>query len=172
MKVNLKFKRGYKSNMPSYAPDGMPLWCSDTKELYIGTGSSVSKIASGTSSSLFSHFYQSSQYEYTNKSYITINHYLGLTDDEIKKAFVVPCLICATSVAGYEVNQIIPQANIFAYANYPIPQPYFLYKNSFTQRTGDNYAFWINRYDRSYSYHYITSADITKCFRYFVRIWY
>ena len=172
MKVNIKFKRGYKSNMPSYAPDGMPLWCSDTKELYMGTGSSISKISSGSSTSLFSHFYESSQYEYVIKSFVTINHNLGLTNDEIKKAFVVPCLICTTEVAGYSLNQIIPQANILAYASYPIPQPYILSKNTFTQRTGDSYAFWINRYNRNYSYHYITTSDITKCFRYFVRIWY
>lgn len=44
MEVNIQFKRGTKINLPDSAPNGMPLWCEDTKELYIGTGSSVVKV--------------------------------------------------------------------------------------------------------------------------------
>ncbi|MBQ9246475.1 hypothetical protein IJ182_09440 [bacterium] len=44
MANKLQFKRGLKSNLPSSADSGMPLWCTDTKELYIGTGSGVQKI--------------------------------------------------------------------------------------------------------------------------------
>lgn len=43
--VNIKFKRGLKSNLPSAVPSGMPLWCEDSKELYIGTGDSVTKVS-------------------------------------------------------------------------------------------------------------------------------
>ena len=41
---NSKFKRGLKQNLPVTAQVGMPLWCTDTHELYIGTGSGVAKI--------------------------------------------------------------------------------------------------------------------------------
>ncbi len=41
---NLQFKRGSKENLPDYAPSGMPLWCEDTKELYIGTEYGVEKV--------------------------------------------------------------------------------------------------------------------------------
>ncbi len=44
MEVNIQFKRGTKINLPASAPNGMPLWCEDTKELYIGTGNSVAKV--------------------------------------------------------------------------------------------------------------------------------
>ncbi|MBR6127896.1 hypothetical protein IKQ21_09455 [bacterium] len=47
--TNIKFKRGNKAKLPSLAPDGMPLWCSDTKELYIGTGNGVSQVTGGGS---------------------------------------------------------------------------------------------------------------------------
>jgi hypothetical protein len=41
MPTNIRIRRGKKANLPSSAPSGMPLWCEDTKELYIGTGSGV-----------------------------------------------------------------------------------------------------------------------------------
>ena len=44
MSKNIRFKRGNKSNLPSSAPSGMPLWCQDTEELYIGTGNGRSKV--------------------------------------------------------------------------------------------------------------------------------
>lgn len=47
MTGNLQFKRGLKANLPSSAPSGMPLWCTDTKELYIGTDDGVEKVGSG-----------------------------------------------------------------------------------------------------------------------------
>jgi len=50
MAGNLQFKRGLKTNLPSSAPSGMPLWCTDTKELYIGTESGIQKIGSDSSS--------------------------------------------------------------------------------------------------------------------------
>lgn len=40
----IQFMRGLKTNLPSKADAGMPLWCTDTKELYIGTGNGVSKV--------------------------------------------------------------------------------------------------------------------------------
>ncbi len=51
MTGNLQFRRGLKSNLPISAPSGMPLWCTDTKELYIGTENGIHKIAASGSSS-------------------------------------------------------------------------------------------------------------------------
>lgn len=44
MSKNIRFKRGNKTKLPSSAPSGMPLWCEDTEELYIGTGNGRSKV--------------------------------------------------------------------------------------------------------------------------------
>ena len=44
MANKIQFKRGLKTNLPSKADAGMPLWCTDTQELYIGTGNGVSKV--------------------------------------------------------------------------------------------------------------------------------
>ncbi len=44
MSNKIQFKRGLKANLPSSADVGMPLWCTDTKELYIGTGNGVIKV--------------------------------------------------------------------------------------------------------------------------------
>lgn len=50
MTGNLQFRRGLKTNLPTSAPSGMPLWCTDTKELFIGTETGVQKVGSdGTS---------------------------------------------------------------------------------------------------------------------------
>lgn len=49
--MNLQFKRGLKSNLPTSAPSGMPLWCTDTKELYIGTETGVEKVGGTENSS-------------------------------------------------------------------------------------------------------------------------
>lgn len=123
-------------------------------------------------SSLFSHFYESSQYEFTTESFITITHNLNLTTDQIKKAKIVPCLICTSSIAGYALGQIFEMPTPMGYSEYPIPLPFVLSAKNFTQRTGYNYAFWIHRSDSSYGYHYLSSTDIKKCFKYFLRIWY
>lgn len=48
MTGNLQFRRGLKSDLPTSAPSGMPLWCTDTKELYIGTDDGISKIVSNS----------------------------------------------------------------------------------------------------------------------------
>ena len=50
MANKIQFKRGLKTNLPSSADVGMPLWCTDTKELYIGTGNGVALVG-GTSGS-------------------------------------------------------------------------------------------------------------------------
>ena len=44
MANKIQFKRGLKTNLPARADSGMPLWCTDTQELYIGTGNGVSKV--------------------------------------------------------------------------------------------------------------------------------
>lgn len=48
MSNKIQFKRGLKQNLPSSADAGMPLWCTDTQELYIGTGNGVALVG-GTS---------------------------------------------------------------------------------------------------------------------------
>ena len=50
MANKIQFKRGLKTNLPSSADAGMPLWCTDTHELYIGTGNGVALVG-GTSGS-------------------------------------------------------------------------------------------------------------------------
>ena len=49
MANKIQFMRGLKTNLPSKADAGMPLWCTDTKELYIGTGTGVSKVGGAES---------------------------------------------------------------------------------------------------------------------------
>ena len=44
MSNKIQFKRGLKANLPTSAEAGMPLWCTDTQELYIGTGNEVVNI--------------------------------------------------------------------------------------------------------------------------------
>lgn len=51
MANKIQFKRGLKTNLPTSADEGMPLWCTDTKELYIGTGNGVEKVGSNSVSS-------------------------------------------------------------------------------------------------------------------------
>lgn len=51
MSHNIQFKRGLKENLPTSAPVGTPLWCTDTQELYIGTGDGVVLIKGESSSS-------------------------------------------------------------------------------------------------------------------------
>lgn len=121
---------------------------------------------------LFSNFYESEIYEYTPESFINIAHNLNLTTEQIKRAKIVPCLICTSSVAGYALGQIIEMQTPIGYDSYPTPLPYFLNENTFVQRTGGVYAFWIHRLNTSYGYHYLSSNDSNKCFKYFVRIWY
>lgn len=41
MGTHIRIRRGNKANLPSSAPSGMPLYCEDTNQLFIGTGSSV-----------------------------------------------------------------------------------------------------------------------------------
>ena len=37
----IRFRRGDKQNLPESAPSGMPLWCEDSKELYMGTNEGI-----------------------------------------------------------------------------------------------------------------------------------
>lgn len=41
----VQIRRGLRKKMPKYAPSGEPLFCTDTKALFIGTGNGVAKIA-------------------------------------------------------------------------------------------------------------------------------
>jgi len=40
----IRFRRGNKSELPIAAPSGMPLWCEDTKKLYLGTDNGIEPI--------------------------------------------------------------------------------------------------------------------------------
>ncbi|MBO6273707.1 hypothetical protein J6O48_13160 [bacterium] len=51
MANKIQFKRGLKTNLPSSADVGMPLWCTDTQELYIGTGNGVALVGGSSGSS-------------------------------------------------------------------------------------------------------------------------
>ena len=48
--MNIRFKRGLKQNLPNKADAGMPLWCTDTKELYIGTGDAIALVCGNSNS--------------------------------------------------------------------------------------------------------------------------
>lgn len=52
--TTIRFRRGNKANLPISAPSGMPLWCEDTKELYMGTDDSVAPISGASGDNLFS----------------------------------------------------------------------------------------------------------------------
>ena len=45
MGTHILFRRGDLSDLPQKAPSGMPLWCEDKEDLYIGTGNSLAKIS-------------------------------------------------------------------------------------------------------------------------------
>ncbi len=47
--TTIRFRRGEKINLPASAPSGMPLWCEDTKELYMGTDDSITPLISTNS---------------------------------------------------------------------------------------------------------------------------
>ena len=44
MTTQIRFRRGFKNDLPPSAPSGMPLWCEDTKELYLGTGTGIVQV--------------------------------------------------------------------------------------------------------------------------------
>lgn len=45
MSDKIKFKRGPKAAIPKIADIGEPLYCTDTNELYVGTGDGVQLLA-------------------------------------------------------------------------------------------------------------------------------
>lgn len=47
--TTIRFRRGERLNLPASAPSGMPLWCEDTKELYMGTDDGVAPIIANNS---------------------------------------------------------------------------------------------------------------------------
>jgi len=50
--TTIRFRRGNKTNLPASAPSGTPLWCEDSKEFYMGTGTGVQKVGSDGGSSV------------------------------------------------------------------------------------------------------------------------
>lgn len=73
MANNIQFKRGLKENLPTSAPSGTPLWCTDTEELYIGTDSGTVKVgATNSSDSSSSTSVDLSAYEKIAKPFYTI----------------------------------------------------------------------------------------------------
>ena len=48
MTTHIRFRRGFKNDLPSYAPSGMPMWCEDTQELYLGTGTGLVQVGGKT----------------------------------------------------------------------------------------------------------------------------
>ena len=97
MKGNLQFKRGLKTKLPTSAPSGMPLWCEDTKELYIGTGTSVARVGnsenttgSGSSGQDDQGNIISTTYEKILKPITTLKNYgtINLADNSINRISV------------------------------------------------------------------------------------
>jgi hypothetical protein len=50
--MTIQIKRGAKANLPATAPDGQPLFCEDTKELFVGTGTGVAQVNAADAKSI------------------------------------------------------------------------------------------------------------------------
>jgi hypothetical protein len=50
--MTIQIKRGAKADLPSTAPDGQPLFCEDTDELFIGKGTSVAQVNANDAKSI------------------------------------------------------------------------------------------------------------------------
>ncbi len=98
MSGNLQFRRGLKSALPTSALSGMPLWCTDTKELFIGTGSGVEKIGKSEDADNSISNGQDDQgnvisttYEKILKPITTLNSYgdINLADNSINRISII-----------------------------------------------------------------------------------
>ncbi len=78
MGTNIRIRRGAKKDLPSSAPSGMPLWCEDTQELYIGTGKGLKKIETPNADTLDG-YHASTFLKSTNQYVITSGANTGTT---------------------------------------------------------------------------------------------
>lgn len=78
MGTHIRLRRGNKANLPQVAPSGMPLWCEDTKELYIGTGDGIQIIHTFDADTVDG-FHASSFLKNTNQFSITSGANTGTT---------------------------------------------------------------------------------------------
>ena len=93
MANKIQFMRGLKTNLPSSADVGMPLWCTDTQELYIGTGNGVVKVGN----------HKIQELEYNSRIFLTTNT-INLITAQGSIRFFPP------SIENYEeFNQILVQ---------------------------------------------------------------
>ena len=93
MANKIQFMRGLKTNLPSSADVGMPLWCTDTQELYIGTGNGVVKVGN----------HKIQELEYNSRIFLTTNT-INLITAQGSISFFPP------SIENYEeFNQILVQ---------------------------------------------------------------
>lgn len=78
MGTNIRIRRGNKEDMPESAPSGMPLWCEDTQDLYIGTGDGV-KIIHTYDADTVDGYHASSFVQEANQYTITYGSTTGTT---------------------------------------------------------------------------------------------
>jgi len=93
MANKIQFKRGLKQNLPYIEDIATPLWCTDTDELYMGTGNGVVKVGNNKIKEL----------EYNSRIFLETNT-INLITSEGSIRFYPP------SIENYEeFNQILVQ---------------------------------------------------------------
>lgn len=78
MGTQIRIRRGKKADLPNKAPSGMPLWCEDTKELYIGTGNGIQIIHTYDADTIDG-YHASSFLKNANQFFITSGANVGTT---------------------------------------------------------------------------------------------
>lgn len=101
--TNIRLRRGNKADLPASAPSGMPLWCEDTKELYMGTGTGVYKFEISGNDLPLSKLWISSDYLATGVAIASVPAYIDLNN-----CMVQLLLKCASPQGGYSVGDIAP----------------------------------------------------------------
>jgi hypothetical protein len=76
--THIRIRRGNKVDLPNSAPSGMPLWCEDTQELFIGTGDGLKLIHTFDSDTLDG-FHASTFVQSSNQFVITSGANTGTT---------------------------------------------------------------------------------------------
>lgn len=124
MGTHIRLRRGNKANLPKSAPSGMPLWCEDTKELYIGTGDGIQIIHTYNADTVDG-FHASSFLKNVNQFVITSGANVGTT------TYVYP-------PSGYSMS------NLVAF----IPSIRVIHFNGKVDNNDSMYCYWAKESNR------------------------
>lgn len=135
----IRFRRGNKANMPASAPSGMPLWCEDTKELYLGTGDNVELIGKNTDISNISGTLIPYSVNYGNcdsNGYADLIQKVSDTEISFKVGGTYPN-ICITFPNGnhYEIAEIPNISGL----NVDTKYTFVIFKENLTELENDTY---------------------------------